>query len=73
MKSPVDLLVGGIRSTGVLPEWWAALPNRMASLGQNLFEAPNVAGWPGGQDWVTPLADSAAGRDAQRSGNGRTV
>ena len=54
VKSPVDLLVGGIRSTGILPEWWAALPNRMASLGQNLFEAPNVAGWPGGQDWVTP-------------------
>jgi uncharacterized protein (DUF1800 family) len=54
VKSPVDLLVGGIRSTGVLPEWWAALPNWMASLGQNLFEAPNVAGWPGGPDWVTP-------------------
>jgi len=54
VKSPVDLLVGGVRSTGVLPDWWAALPNRMASLGQNLFEAPNVAGWPGGPDWVTP-------------------
>ena len=54
VKSPVDLLVGGVRSTGVLPDWWAALPNRMASLGQNLFEAPNVAGWPGGADWVTP-------------------
>lgn len=54
VKSPVDLLVGGVRSTGVLPDWWAALPNRMASLGQNLFEAPSVAGWPGGPDWVTP-------------------
>ena len=54
VKSPVDLLVGGVRSTGVLPEWWTALPNRMASIGQNLFEAPNVAGWPGGPDWVTP-------------------
>ena len=54
VKSPVDLLVGGIRSTGVLPDWWAALPNRMASLGQNLFEAPNVAGWRGGPNWVTP-------------------
>ena len=54
VKSPVDLLVGGVRSTGVLPKWWAALPNRMASIGQNLFEAPNVAGWPGGPDWGTP-------------------
>jgi uncharacterized protein (DUF1800 family) len=54
IKSPVDLMVGGIRSTGVLPDWWASLPNRLASIGQNLFEAPNVAGWPGGSDWMTP-------------------
>ena len=53
VKSPIDLLVGSIRSTGVLPAWWASLPNRLASIGQNLFEAPNVAGWPGGADWVT--------------------
>ena len=54
VKSPVDLFIGTIRTSGILPEWWTSLPNRMAATGQNLFEAPNVAGWPGGADWLTP-------------------
>ena len=54
VKSPVDIFVGTIRTTGILPDWWNSLPNRMAAIGQNLFEAPNVAGWPGGADWLTP-------------------
>ena len=54
VKSPVDLFIGTIRTSGVLPSWWTTLPNRMAAIGQNLFEAPNVAGWPGGADWLTP-------------------
>ncbi len=54
VKSPVDLLIGSIRTTGVLPEWWPTIPNRLANIGQNLYEAPNVAGWPGGADWITP-------------------
>jgi len=54
IKSPVDLLVGTMRSTGMLPEWWSSIPNRLEQLGQNLFDPPNVAGWPGGSDWLTP-------------------
>ena len=54
VKSPIDLVVGTIRTTGVLPEWWPTIPNRLATIGQNLYEAPNVAGWPGGADWMTP-------------------
>lgn len=54
VKSPVDLFIGTIRTSGILPNWWTTLPNRMAAIGQNLFEAPNVAGWPGGADWLTP-------------------
>ena len=54
VKSPADLLIGTIRTTGSLPEWWPTLPNRLATIGQNLYEAPNVAGWPGGADWMTP-------------------
>jgi hypothetical protein len=23
-------------------------------LGQNLFDPPNVGGWPGGRDWISP-------------------
>ena len=54
VKSPIDLLIGTIRTTGILPEWWSTIPNRLATIGQNLYEAPNVAGWPGGADWMTP-------------------
>ncbi len=54
IKSPVDLVVGTIRTTGVLPADWPSLPDKLAMLGQDLFAHPNVAGWPGGAAWVTP-------------------
>ena len=52
VKSPVDLVVGTLRSfqfeTGdVLP--FAIVT---AGLGQNLFAPPNVKGWPGGEAWI---------------------
>ena len=54
IKSPVDLIIGSIRTSGKLPQDWQMLPYTLGDLGQNLFEAPNVAGWPGGADWLTP-------------------
>ncbi|MAV48156.1 MAG: hypothetical protein CMM70_09965 [Rhodospirillaceae bacterium] len=54
VKSPVDLMIGTLRSGGRLPQWWPTLSVQLESLGQHLFEAPNVAGWPGGADWITP-------------------
>lgn len=54
IKSPVDLVIGSIRSTGMnyLDEHFIA--SELELLGQNIFEPPNVAGWPGGEAWVTP-------------------
>jgi len=54
IKSPVDLLLGTIRSTGYVPLAWESLPGQLARLGQSLFDPPNVAGWKGGAAWVTP-------------------
>ncbi len=54
VKSPVDLLIGTTRSAGRLPEWWPTMSSRLEGLGQHLFDAPNVAGWAGGADWITP-------------------
>lgn len=54
VKSPVDLVIGTIRASGFLPIDWQRIPNIMANLGQNIFEPPNVAGWPGGDAWVSP-------------------
>jgi uncharacterized protein (DUF1800 family) len=52
IKSPVELLAGMQR---VLPMEWknpetVLLLQRL--LGQILFYPPNVAGWPGGQNWI---------------------
>ena len=54
VQSPVSLTIGTIRSTGILPSDWQILPSTLAQMGQQLFDPPNVAGWPGGGAWVTP-------------------
>ena len=54
IKSPVDLVIGTIRSTGFLPLDWQRIPGVLANLGQNIFEPPNVGGWSRGASWITP-------------------
>jgi hypothetical protein len=55
IKSPVHLVVStyaklGLREIPTVPDF-----GRMTgSLGQTLFEPPNVAGWAGGRTWITP-------------------
>lgn len=52
IKSPIVLLAGVLRS---LPTEFAnptALRLVQKSLGQVLFNPPNVAGWPGGKNWI---------------------
>jgi uncharacterized protein (DUF1800 family) len=54
--SPVEFVVGAARalemfdpapSTVALADW-------AGRLGQDLFEPPNVGGWPGGRAWISP-------------------
>lgn len=56
LKSPVEFVIGAARalemfdpapSTLALADW-------CARLGQDLFEPPNVGGWPGGKAWIGP-------------------
>jgi uncharacterized protein (DUF1800 family) len=55
IKSPVQLVVStykklGLREVPSIPDF-----GRMTgSLGQSLFDPPNVAGWAGGRTWITP-------------------
>jgi hypothetical protein len=55
IKSPVHLVVStykkmALREVPTIPDF-----GRMtASLGQSLFDPPNVAGWAGGRTWITP-------------------
>ncbi len=62
IAGPIDHVVGTVRalemfdpapSTPVLADW-------CGRLGQDLFDPPNVGGWPGGRSWITTR--SAIGR-----------
>ncbi len=52
VKSPVDLLVGIRRSMPMQIENEDAQLYLQKILGQVLFYPPNVAGWPGGFNWI---------------------
>jgi uncharacterized protein (DUF1800 family) len=51
VKSPAEYLVTAIRQLGAETDgrFYAAA---MTPMGQTLFQPPNVAGWPGGADWL---------------------
>ncbi len=55
IKSPVEFLVGAVRSLG-----GQASPTKLAeacdTLGQSLFFPPSVKGWDGGAEWIDPNA-----------------
>ena len=52
IKSPVELTVGTMRLLGQSP---IAQPiaQTVGRMGQELFQPPNVRGWPGGEQWIT--------------------
>lgn len=69
---PAQFVIGAVRalemfdpppSTIVLAEWTAAL-------GQDLFEPPNVFGWPGGRVWLNTRSLIARGNFATRLADG---
>ena len=52
VKSPVEFVVGAYRTLG-LPKIDGAVLPVLKQMGQVLFYPPNVAGWPGGANWLT--------------------
>jgi len=52
VKSPVELFVGLVRQTGGRVGNDTGAAAAVAAMGQNLFSAPNVRGWPGGETWI---------------------
>ena len=53
IKSPVDLVVGTLRTFDIRPLDMRPAVIATATLGQNLLSPPNVKGWPGGEAWIT--------------------
>ena len=52
VKSPVELLVGTVRAFHRPVPDPRLLARAGRYLGQDLFDPPNVKGWPGGQSWI---------------------
>jgi uncharacterized protein (DUF1800 family) len=52
VKSPVEFVVGAHKQLGLTEIVAGTLP-ALRSMGQMLFYPPNVAGWPGGANWLT--------------------
>jgi uncharacterized protein (DUF1800 family) len=53
VKSPVELLVGTARVFDIAPDDGTLLARLGRRMGQVPFNPPTVAGWPGGDDWIT--------------------
>jgi uncharacterized protein (DUF1800 family) len=51
IKSPVELLVGGLRTLGVT-QAGPQVGRLLVPLGQALFSPPSVKGWDGGRAWI---------------------
>ena len=52
IKSPTELVVGGVRELRTPVRDLSALLDAMDLMGQSLFFPPSVAGWPGGRTWI---------------------
>jgi uncharacterized protein (DUF1800 family) len=53
VKSPVDLVIGTVRQFDIPIAEERNLVRAGIVLGQDLFDPPNVKGWPGGTTWIT--------------------
>ncbi len=60
VKSPVEFLVGAHKAVGIARIDPRSRP-ALRAMGQVLFSPPNVAGWPGGENWLT--SDMTIARD----------
>ena len=52
IKSPIDLVVGTLRTFEIRPADLRPAVFAASALGQNPFSPPNVKGWPGGEAWI---------------------
>ncbi|MBT3786654.1 DUF1800 domain-containing protein [bacterium] len=52
IKSPVELIVGTIRSLGIRAIDYIQLTRLSKRLGQDILDPPSVKGWDGGKNWI---------------------
>jgi uncharacterized protein (DUF1800 family) len=52
IKSPVELVVGAVRSLNTPVREMSVLVEALRYMGQNIFYPPSVKGWDGGRSWI---------------------
>jgi len=55
VKSPTEFVIGALRALSAQftdLNAWKGINQQMAIMGQQLWEPPNVGGWPGNRTWV---------------------
>jgi hypothetical protein len=72
VKSPVEFVVGAYRTLGINKLDGTVLPI-LRETGQMLFYPPNVAGWPGGANWITSATMIARQNFLKRIANSQTL
>jgi uncharacterized protein (DUF1800 family) len=55
IRSPAELVASTVRQLDITPPQAAQrlLTESLTRMGQELFQPPNVKGWPGGEHWIT--------------------
>jgi len=53
IKSPVELMVGTVRSLKIAGVNWGQVDHELQNMGMTLFQPPNVGGWEEGRTWVS--------------------
>jgi len=72
VKSPAEFIVGTYKALGVAQADPAVIP-ALRNMGQELFYPPNVAGWPGGENWLTSDTMIARQNFLKRTVNSQTI
>lgn len=53
IKSPIELLIGAMRTLEIAPIDTEAMVFGLQAMGQTPMQPPNVKGWDGGETWIT--------------------
>ena len=72
VKSPTEFVVGTYKALG-LPQIDLSAATASKQMGQILLQPPNVAGWPGGQNWITSATMIARQNFVVRMVNSQTL
>lgn len=73
IKSPAQLIFSLVRQFSALDANRTYLYSSSNVLGQTIFDPPNVAGWPGQRNWISPITLPTRGEFGETALNGGRI